>query len=273
MRITRRTFLQAGAATLAGLGVAHAQTDSTDFRGLKVGVHTYTLRKLNFDDAVALTRDLGVSHIGFNPVHVPLDSSETDLLKARAAVAEAGLTLMAAGVVSFGKDEKAALQAFEYAKGLQLPVLVANPTRESLPMVNELVREFDIRIAIHNHGPDSLYSTPEDVLSAIEPFDERVGACADIGHYARSGIAAPSALKALKGRLYDIHLKDVDVPEKRGKSVVLGTGIVDLPGAFTELLEQKFQHHVALEYEQEPNNPGPSVKRCFEYARETLATM
>lgn len=259
---------------MLGLGLNNAFGDTSDpYRGLKVGVHTYSLRKLSFEDAIAATRGFGVKYVGLNPVHIPLNSPVEHLDKAKAAIHAAGLTLMAAGVVSFDTNEEKAKQAFDFARMLEMPVIVANPTRSSLPLLHDLVKEFDIRIAIHNHGPGSVYSTPKDVLSAIEPYDERIGACADLGHFARSGVEAKTALVELRDRLYDIHLKDVDQPVKKGRSVVLGQGIIDFKAVFEELLATDFSGHVALEYEGQPDDPIQSMNRCFSFAREVLASI
>ncbi len=272
MVFSRREFLATtaiGAVAIAGPRV-YAETDP--WRGLKVGVHTYSVRKLSFEEAVSSTAGFGLKHIGFNPVHVPLESTPGAIDAAKAACAKAGLEVMAIGVVGFSEpDEKFGKQVFEFAKRMGMHAISANPEAKALPMLHDMVKHYDIRIAIHNHGPDSLFQTPEDVLRAVEPYDERIGACADIGHYERSNVRAAAALKALRGRVYDMHLKDVDVPKKEGKSVVLGTGIVDFEAVFAELLEQKFSGHIALEYEAEADAPLPSMKKCFDYAKSVLA--
>lgn len=269
----RRAFLRLGVSTAAGLVLASwgFSQDAGPFRGLKIGMHTYTLRKLSFEEAVRVTKEAGVRHIGFNPVHLPLDLPIEKLDQAREFVKNAGLTLMAVGVIGFDGKEPEARRAFEYAKRMGMPTIVANPERKALDLLDDLVAEYDIRIAIHNHGPDSLYSTPDDVLRAVENHDPRIGACADIGHYERSNVRAADALRALKDRLYDIHLKDVDKPEKSGRSVVLGKGIIDFRAVFDTLLELQFAHHVALEYEDQPDNPVPGVLECYAYARKLLA--
>lgn len=271
---TRRSFLAASAVGLGALipyQVSSAQDKSDPYKGLKVGVHSYTLRKLSFEDTVRVTKDSGVRHIGFNPVHIALNSPAAELQKAREHVENAGLTIMACGVIGFTKDAVKARQAFDFARAMGMPVIAANPEKDSLSLLDGLVEEYGIRIAIHNHGPDSLYSTPDDVLSAIKGHHEYIGACADLGHYERADVRAADALRALGSRVYDMHLKDVDRPVKEGKSVVLGTGIVDLGAVFEILLETKFARHVALEYESNPDDPLPGMNQSFAYVRKLLA--
>ena len=274
--ISRRAAMQVGIAGMAAITgtVAFGKTAEDDpYRGLKVGMHTYTLRKLDFEQALRVTADMGVRYIGFNPVHLPLDSSPERLAKARERVAEVGLTIMACGVIGFDGNESEGRRAFEFAKAMGMPTIAANPALESFDLLDDLVEEFGIRIAIHNHGPDSLYSTPGDVLRAVEKHHRSIGACADIGHYERSNIRAHDALRALKGRLYDMHLKDVDRPVKAGKSVPLGTGIVDFEKVFQTLLDLNFDGHVALEYEGTPDDPVEGVRTCYAYARKVLAAL
>lgn len=271
--LDRRAFLQvgvAGIATLACPAIRAAESPDDPYRGLKVGMHTYTLRKFSFADAVRITQEMGVRYIGFNPVHVPLDSPPEKLAEARAHAQEAGLTILACGVISFGADAAKARQAFEFAKAMGMPTIAANPTPDSFDILDGLVEEFGIRIAIHNHGPDSRFSTPADLLEAIEGHHEGIGACVDIGHYERSNVRALDALRALRGRVYDMHLKDVDRPIKAGKSVPLGTGIIDLEAVFRELLETRCQAHIALEYEGKPNDPIADIRQSYEHAREIL---
>lgn len=165
---SRRQAIALGIAGAAGLtgGQAASLEKADPYRGLKVGMHSYTLRKLSFAQAPAVTRDAGVRYIGFKDVHIPLSSSPEQLAEAKLAVKAASLTTMACGVVGFNGDAAQARNVFEYAQALGMPTIVANPTRESLDIFDELLEEFGIRIAIHNHGPNSLYSTPDDVLEA-----------------------------------------------------------------------------------------------------------
>ena len=239
--------------------------------GLKIGVHTYSLRKFSFADAVRMTKEFGVRYIGLNPVHLPLDSSMDSLANAKAHIQDAGLTLLACGVVSFDADHAKSRRVFEYAKTMGMRTIVANPSPESLDALDTLVAEFGIRIAIHNHGPEGIYSVPDDVLRAMKGRHELIGACVDLGHYERSDVRAEEALRAFGERIYDIHLKDVNRRDVRGRGVILGEGVVNLRAVFDELISMQFDGHVALEYEAHPNDPFPAMDKCFAYVRGILA--
>jgi len=277
-RLTRRDALKLGTAGFAGvLGCASKRrsvemTGKNDpYRGLKVGVHTYSLRKFEFADAVRMTKEFGVRYIGLNPVHLPLNSSREKLADAKTHIQDAGLKLLACGVVSFDADRSKSRRVFEYAKTMGMRTIVANPSPDSLDNLDALVAEFRIRIAIHNHGPEGIYSVPDDVLKAMTGRHELIGACVDLGHYERSDVRAEEALRAFGERVYDIHLKDVNRRDVRGRGVILGEGVVNLPAVFDELISMRFDGHVALEYEAQPNNPFPTMDKCFAYVREILA--
>jgi len=279
-RLTRRDALKLGTASLVGVvgcassGKGIEMTDKNDpYRGLKVGVHSYSLRKFSFDDTVRMTKELGVHYIGLNPVHLPLDSPPEKLADAKAHIERAGLTVLACGVIGFDADEDKARGVFEYAKAMGMPTIVANLAPESFDLLDKLVDEFGIRIAIHNHGPEGIYSVPDDVIRAIEGHHELIGACVDLGHYERSDVRAEEAVRMLGGRIYDIHLKDVNRRDAKAHSVVLGEGVVNLPAVFDELVKMRFDGHVALEYESEPSNPFPAMDKSFAYVRDLLARL
>jgi len=204
-------------------------------------------------------------------VHLPLDSSEAVLQDAKKRIEDAGLALMACGVIRFTKHEKTARQAFDFARVLGLPVLAANPEAASFDLLDKLVEEYGIRIAIHNHGPDGAFSVPQDLLKAVKDHHERIGACVDIGHYERSDVNAADALLALRHRLYDVHLKDVNLRAKSGHSVVLGEGVIDLPAVVRTLVELRYEGHVGLEYEEEAESPQQSMAKSLDHFRKLAA--
>jgi sugar phosphate isomerase/epimerase len=272
MKISRRVMLKAGVISVLTAPFARAAEPSADpYRGLKVGVHSYSLRKFSFADAIKITQSFNVKYMTINPVHLPLDSSAQALADAKKALADAGITPMGCGVVQFSKGETDARQAFEYARALGMPTIIGNPPEEFLDSLDKLAEEYGINVAIHNHGPDSRYKVPTDLLNVLDKHSKRIGACVDIGHYERAGIKAADALKTLSARMYDMHLKDVSAPVKDGKCVLLGTGIIDWPSVAKTLLDLKYAGQVGLEYEIEPESPQASMAKCFAKFAETLA--
>ena len=187
-------------------------------------------------------------------------------------LADLGLTISAHGVNGFSKDEAANRKVFEFAKAAGIRTLSANPSPDSLPNLNDLVKEFDIRIAIHNHGPNTSYSKAIDVLHAVEKDDPRIGACADLGHFIRSGEQPVEVIRVLKGRLYGIHLKDFAEMKADAKGVILGKGHINVPAVMAALVAADFPADGALsvEYEENPQNPLADIKACEQAAREAI---
>jgi inosose dehydratase len=161
---------------------------------------------------------------------------------------------------------------FEFAKKLDLFCITADPDPDSFDSLDELVREFDIRIAIHNHGPNHRYNKAVDVLRAIEGRDERIGACADLGHYIRSGQNAPEVIRLLKGRLYGVHLKDFADMKDQTKGVILGRGHLNVEEVFSELRFNEFPARgaLSLEYEENEKNPLADIRECVAIAKAAM---
>ena len=136
------------------------------------------------------------------------------------------------------------------------------------------MKEFDIRIAIHNHGPKTRYDKVIDVLHAIEGHDDRIGACADLGHFIRSGERPTEVIRLLKGRLYGIHLKDFKEMQEKTQGVILGRGHLDVPAVFAALKQVGFPSTgaISLEYEEHPDNPLADIRECMQVARDAMGT-
>ncbi len=194
---SRRQFVRLGASAaalpaLAGLtrNTAAAAAPAADpWRGLKIGVASYTFHKLSQDAAVAAVKKLGVSYVSIKDAHLPLKSTAEERKAAAKKFRDVGVTPISCGVISLKDDESAARNAFEYARDAGIPTIVCNPARAALPMLERLVKEYDIRLAIHNHGPeDKTWPSPLDVWEAVQPLDPRIGLCIDVGHtLARGG--------------------------------------------------------------------------------------
>ena len=148
----------------------------------------------------------------------------------------------------------------------------ADPDPAAFDSLNDLVKEFDIRVAIHNHGPRHRYNKVVDVLHAIEGRDERIGACADLGHFIRSGQHPVEVIRLLKGRLYGIHLKDFAEMKENAKGVILGKGHLDVSAVFATLIDVGFPADgaLSLEYEENPQDPIADIRECVTVSRKAL---
>jgi sugar phosphate isomerase/epimerase len=278
--MNRRRFLQAGLLAPAVLGATeavaklHGQDAPDPFRGLKMGVASYSLRKFSLDEAIGMTRELGLKYICLKDVHLPLKSTKAQRQESRRKIDAAGLVLLGGGVIYMKNQEDDIRNVFTYAKDAGMPTIVCSPHPDALDTVEKMTKEFDIRIAIHNHGPgDKTYPSPLDALKLIKDRDARMGICIDVGHTVRIGTDAVAAIKACANRLYDFHMKDVSAAKPEGKEVTIGKGVIDIPAVLKALLDVKFSGHLALEYEPSPDNPMPGMKESLAYLRQALSAM
>ena len=281
--LPRRRFLQAsllGSAAFAGGALpalafgAVTKAERDPFDGLKVGVASYSLRNFQLDQAIAMTKQLGVKYITLKDMHLLLKSSTDERRKVRKKIEEAGLTLMGGGVISMKNKEAEIRGVFEYAKDAGMPTIVCMPDRDALDTVEKFAKEYDIRIAIHNHGPgDENFPSPLDAWKAVKDRDPHLGLCIDVGHTVRLGEDPVEAIRQCAGRLYDLHIKDVTAAAAKGGPIEVGRGVIDIVAVLKTLLELKFPYHVALEYEAHAENPLPGMIESFAYIRGVLAAI
>lgn len=280
MQFTRRNFLKAvGLGMTAGLvtggvvGCGGPKLPQTKLEGenrLKLGMASYSLRQFSLDEAIEMTSRLGLEYISLKSMHLPYDRSEAELQSAAATVRNAGLNLYGGGVIYMGSEEDVN-NAFEYANTAGFEVIIGVPGHDLLDLVNQKVQEYDIKVAIHNHGPgDEQYPSPESVYERVQNLDERIGLCIDIGHTKRLGIdPAEQALK-YASRLHDVHVKDVNAAAAEGETVEIGRGVIDIPRFLRTLLQIDYQGVVALEYEKDPNDPLPGAAESVGFLRGVL---
>ncbi|WP_442505533.1 sugar phosphate isomerase/epimerase family protein [Novipirellula sp. SH528] len=266
--LSRRQFLAATSTVVAAATLPSSAMAAKPKRA-KLGIQLYSLRGYKVDEALQHAKELGFDQVEFYSGMLPTDSSLEEIAKMKATVADLGLSISAHGVNGFGGNEAANRKVFEFAKALGIPTITADPGPESFDNLDDLVKEFDIRIAIHNHGPGHRYNKVVDVLNAIEGRDQRIGACADLGHYIRSGENATDVIRSLKGRLYGIHLKDFAEMKQKTEGVILGKGHLDVEGVFFALDDVGFPSDgaVSLEYEENPKNPLAEIRQCVKVAR------
>jgi inosose dehydratase len=280
---SRRRWVSAVASAwalvpLAGSGSkAHGRSVSSaqpPWMGLKVGLASYSFSKLPLDAAIKGIQRVGVSYVSIKDAHLPLKSTPEERKAVVKKFRDAGITPLSCGVIGMTDDESQLRNAFEYARDAGIPAIVCKPTRHSLPVLDTLVKEFDLRLAIHNHGPeDKVWPSPLDVWEAIQKFDERIGVCVDVGHTARCGVDPAQALRTCAGRLYDVHFKDLNGKEPKSRAVEVGRGALDVRGMLKTLIDIKYVHHVGLEYEKDMNDPIPGAAESFGFIRGTLASL
>jgi sugar phosphate isomerase/epimerase len=274
----RRTFLTTVAA--AGL-VPHvtlraaAQTPAPKRELLKLGVASYSLRKFPFEKALEMAKACDTKYINIKDFHMPRTEPLEATKDKRAKIEAAGFVILGGGTIDMKKPDEAAIRKdFEYAKAGGFPLIVAAPSMESLDIVEKLAKEFQIRIGIHNHGPeDKIFPSPYDAYKAIKGRDKMMGLCVDIGHTWRAGVDPTKAVVELRDRVYDLHVKDLSNLKERDSQVIVGKGAIDIPALFRALIKTNFQGHVGLEYEIAAEDPLPGMQQSFAYMRGVLAAI
>jgi sugar phosphate isomerase/epimerase len=241
-----------------------------------LGLASYTFRNFARVQLIGFMKQLNIFALNAKDVkdHLPMDAQQESA--ALADYVAAGIKLHAAGAIYFAKDEDEDIRAkFEYCKRASIPVIVAgDPAPETLPRIEKFVKEYDIRIAIHNHGPeDKLWHSPLDVLKVVKGMDPRIGCCIDVGHTVRAGTDVVQTIREAGPRLFNVHMKDLTNFESKESQVAVGDGKMPVREIFEALIATKYKGFVDLEYEIHPDDPMPGVIASFAYMRGVLAGM
>ncbi len=276
--LNRRTFIGTTAVgtTVAFSGLRlnnYLAAQRTPPGGFTLGVASYSLRKLSRADAIKVIKQLGISAVSIKSFHLPYESTPDELKAGSKEFLDAGIQILSGGNIDL--KEPAKLRGmFEYAKMSGIPMMVCAPTHATLDEVEKLVKEFDIKTAIHNHGPeDQHFPTPESVLEAVKNRDPRMGLCMDIGHTSRAGADIVEWIRKAGPRLLDVHIKDLKDPKGRGSDCPVGDGALPIVSLFKQLRAMSYRGGVMLEYEIDADNPYPGMMKSFGYMRGVLDTL
>jgi len=293
---TRRQFLQVAgigaAASLAGasgcfgtqarpsagkqqgrFGIQNPKFEIRSKRRFELGLASYTLRKFKLDETLAMTKRVGLKYICLKDFHLPLNTTPVQIGKVAAKVKKAGLLLYGGGVI-YMNSEAEVHRAFDYAKAAGMKVIVGVPKPELLTLVNKKVQQYDIKVAIHNHGPgDKNYPTPASAYERIKDLDKRIGLCNDIGHTQRAGVDPSESVEKFADRLLDVHIKDVSAATAKGRGVEVGRGVIDIPKFLRTLLKINYSGVVAFEYEKDADDPLAGLAESVGYVRGVLAAI
>jgi sugar phosphate isomerase/epimerase len=267
-------------------GSLRAQSPEQDYSGVKirkfpVAMQCWTYRRYTFYEAAEKTKALGIKYLQAYPGQVVspelkdvvfdhnLSDDLTDQIKKR--LDDLGLQVLSYGVVDIGRTEASMRRVFDFARKMGIRTIVTEPADEDFPVLDKLVKEYDIDIAIHNHPEPSKYARPETVLARVKGLDGRIGACADTGHWMRGGIRPVEALRLLRGRIIDVHLKDRNEFGTGPKTddVSFGEGKADIRDILAELTLQDYAGTLTIEYENEAEvmTPEPAITRGLEYLK------
>lgn len=271
----RAALAGAAGATLGGPLAAHAtwRRNSVDEDALRLGVASYSLREFSRAEAIEMVKALRTPYVNVKSFHLEYDLTPAELAAGRTEFEAAGLEIVGGGTITFQEDtDEEVRRYFEYARLAGMPMMVATATPSILPRIERFAKEYDIAVAIHNHGPeDRHYPSPYDALRHIETMDARMGLCVDVGHTVRAGTDVVQALRDAGPRVLDLHMKDLtDLTDSRSQ-VIVGHGNIPIDDIFRQLVAMEYRHGVNLEYEIDAKDPLPGMKESFAYMRGVLA--
>lgn len=236
-----------------------------------IGMAGFTFARFDVDKTIEMMKRIGVTYLSLKDFHLPLNSSQEKINEVMAKFRSAGINVYTLGVI-YMKTPESVNQAFAYAKMAGVKMIVGAPDYELLPLVEQKVKENDIRIAIHNHGPDNpLYPNATDIWEHIKAMDLRMGICIDIGHTTRDGQDPSVDIEKYKDRIFDVHIKDVDKPSKEGKTIEMGRGVIDIPKVVSTLRKTGYSGKCSLEFEKDMGDPLAGIAESIGYFKGVMA--
>ncbi|MDO6437400.1 TIM barrel protein [Cyclobacterium sp. 1_MG-2023] len=262
-----------GGVVLAGSNLKAAPATLAKPSDLKLAFAGYTFKNFDLDETIKMIQKVDVNYLCIKDFHLPLESTDAEIAAFHKKLADANIKGYAVGPI-YSKTQEALDIAFDYAKKVGVDMIVGIPSIEDLPYLDGKVKEYNIRFAIHNHGPeDKLYPNATVIMSHIKDLDDRIGMCFDIGHNMRDGHDPVADIKKYKSRIFDLHLKNVSKAEADGKTVELGRGVIDIPGVVKMLAKTNYEGHLAMEYEKDMKAPMAGIAESVGYYRGIVDTL
>jgi sugar phosphate isomerase/epimerase len=271
LAVAARPGLLSAAATATGT----RSTPTVPASPIKLGVASYSLREFPLDKTLEMIKTLRTPYVNFKSVHMPYDKTPAELAALRKSIEAQGFTIVGGGTITFDKDTDADVEKyFTYAKAAGMPTMVSTCNPAVLPRVEKFAKQYDIKVAIHNHGTeDKNYPSPYDVLKYVKGMDPRMGLCIDVGHTVRTGTDVVKAVLDAGPRLHDMHVKDLADTSAKDSQVAVGEGKLPFPAIFRALQAIRYPGYVNLEYEINAKDPLPGMQVSFAYMRGVIAAL
>ncbi len=284
MKLTTTVCLALGTGALLALptvAVAEPIPQACQMGGFAIGCQAWSFNQFSVLEAIDKTADAGGKVIEFFPgqklskeqpeVKFDFNASDEVIAQVQARLTQRGVKAINYGVTDIPADEAQARKLFEFAKKMGLYALTTESV-DALPAINKLVKEFDLKVGIHNHprranDPNYKVWDPSYVLSVVKDLDPRIGAAADTGHWLRSGLNPVECCKILEGRIVSAHLKDLNEKGGNAHDVPYGTGVADISALLKELKRGGFVGNIAIEYEFDWDNNVPKIAQCIGFVR------
>ncbi|KAA9036280.1 sugar phosphate isomerase/epimerase [Ginsengibacter hankyongi] len=270
----RRNFIRTSTLSLAattlhplidkGARVINYAPGSND---LSIGIADYTFVHFDITQSIQMMQRIGIHYMSIKDFHLPLDSSQEKIDAIIKQYKDGDISVYAVGVI-YMKTRDAVDRAFDYAKKVGVPLIIGVPDYDLIDYTEQQVKAYDIRLAIHNHGPeDKLYSSPEEAYKRIKTRDSRMGLCLDIGHAMRAGVDPSQAVLHYGSRIFDLHIKDVTKAQKDGEAIEAGRGIINFRALIKALRKINYTGHCSIEFEKDMKDPLPGIAESVGFFR------
>ena len=236
-----------------------------------VGFAGYSFVKFNLDQSLEMMKRLRVKYLSVKDFHLPLDSSPAQMAAINKKFDDHAITPYTVGVI-YMKSKQDVDRAFAYAQAFGVAMIVGVPDEIMLPYVEEKVKLTNIRMAIHNHGPeDKLYPTPKSIYDRIKNMDARMGLCIDIGHTFRAGVLPEDAIKQYADRLFDLHIKDEEAMKPDAKTIEIGRGALNFSALVDVLRKINYKGICSVEYEKDMDAPLVGMAESVGYFKGIMS--
>lgn len=277
---SRRTFIRNSTLGITAAAfypvISKGESLNRTYQGktndLPVGIADYTFLHFDIPQSIQMMQRLNIHHMSIKDFHLPLNSSQEKINELLKEYENGGISIYAVGVI-YMKTKDAVDRAFEYAKKVGVPIIVGVPDHGLIDYAEQRVKDMNIKLAIHNHGPeDKLYPSPEEAYKRIKNKDSRMGLCLDIGHAQRAGVDPAKAVLKYNKRIFDLHIKDVTKPEKDGQAIEAGRGIINFPTFIKALSKIKYPGYCSIEFEKDMKDPLPGIAESVGYFKGVKAS-
>lgn len=275
--MNRRNFIKSAFSTVAlgtmfsGSAAILNATNEKKNQAIKFGCAGFTFHKYSLDDALKMMDRLNIRYMSLKDFHLPINANDEKIAEVLSKFKNKNIIPYTVGPI-YMKSEEAVIDAFSYAQKVGVKLIIAVPDYHLLPLVEEKVKEYDFKVAIHIHGPDTkVYPDAADVIAHVENLDSRIGICYDIGHTVRMGHDLLSDFEKYHTRIYDIHLKDVNKNNRSGHCVEGGRGIIDFKKFFSLLIQLNYNGIASIEYEKDMSDVLPGLAETIGYFNGILS--
>ncbi|NMC39077.1 MAG: TIM barrel protein [Bacteroidales bacterium] len=269
LKLTAAGIIATGASSLSG--AAAVKGNGSVAESFALGMAGYTFREFSVEQTIEMMKKVRITFLSVKDFHMPMNSTKQQIDAVINKFKNAGITVYTVGVV-YMKSKEAVDQAFEYAKMAGVRMIVGAPEYDLLPYVEKKVKEYDFKLAIHNHGPDNpLFPNPTDIWDHVKNLDQRMGICIDIGHTVRDGADPAADIVKYGKRIYDVHIKDVTKSTKDGETVEIGRGIIDIQAVIAALRKINYSGKCSLEFEKDMKDPLAGIAESLGFFKGVMS--